>query len=80
MQAIQTKYIGPSNTKGSRISVTAMGNKNRIYVPYDHEHDEHKMHEVAMKKFLDKYDWPKGKWAQGGTENGYVFVHVASKR
>lgn len=60
--AIHTKYIGPSNVKGSRIKAyTHRGfcdGKPVIWsvtVPYDHSGEEH---EKAAKALLSKH-WPE---------------------
>jgi hypothetical protein len=56
MKAIVTKYHGPTNTKGSRISATDSDN-NRVYVSRDcalHIEDSHKDAAIALCK---KMNW-----------------------
>lgn len=45
MQAIRTKFVGPTNTRGSRIIATSY--KFRTVMPYDHELDIDANHERA---------------------------------
>ena len=53
MQAIVTKYIGPTNTKGARIKAIAAGGS--VTVPFDYEGNEH---EIAAKALCAKFGWP----------------------
>ena len=52
MQAITTKYLGPTNTKGARIQA-AMGDI-RVTVPYPHELPGEAVHFEAVKKLCGK--------------------------
>ena len=76
MQAIITKYIGPTNTKHSRIKATAAAGS--ITVEYNHSLDIEGNHVAAAKKLADKFGW-SGKWVQGCLHTGdYVHTSVAS--
>ncbi len=83
-QAIQTKYLGPTNTKGSRIKATCF--RGSLTVSYQYDLDERDNHKYACDKLCAKFDdednekyeiktkhWGKPK-AQGGLKNGHVFV------
>jgi hypothetical protein len=71
-QAIVTKYIGPTNTKGSRIKASCEAGSITIQYPSQlSEVDAHKEAFVALAK---KLDWDKYTWHVGGLKNGYVFV------
>lgn len=80
-QAIVTKYHGPTNSKGARISAKAQA--GRIYVPWDYALDVFENHKAAAKVFADKYGWnEKERGApvkfHGGAlpdGTGYVFVN-----
>lgn len=72
-QAITTKYHGPTNTRGSRISASAEA--GRIFVPYDHALSLSDNHAAAAAAFAAKWGWD-GSWHGGGTAAGYVFVRV----
>ena len=74
MQAITTKFIGPTNTRGSRIKASAYA--GTITVAYDHSLNNDENHCVAAVALCEKIGWigadalisaclPKG---------GYVFV------
>lgn len=77
MQAIQTKYLGPTNTRSSRI--VAKCNAGRLTVPYDHEFDGQGNHEQACKALKEKLGWtvPVGytDTVCGGLTDGSM-VHV----
>ena len=53
MQAIQTKYIPASNTRGSRIKATA--DRGSISIPYPHEIDSWQVHAFAAQKLCEKF-------------------------
>jgi hypothetical protein len=75
-QAIITKYHGPTDTKGSRISAEAAAGK--IYMPYQHEFDIDKNHEAAAVILIKKFHWEPH--ARGGVAHGVLpngdHVHV----
>lgn len=75
MKAIQTHYIGPTNTKGSRIVATAEGGKkpHRLVIPYMHE-DGDGGHARAARLLCVKLGWT-GIFVSGGLPNGDV-AHV----
>jgi hypothetical protein len=74
-QAIETRYLGPTNTKGTRIKATAWG--GNITVGYDYALDAQDNHRAAADALIAKMGW-QGKYAQGGNVkgDGYVFVNV----
>ncbi len=80
LQAIETKYHGATNTRGSRISATTAGGK-RIYIPYPYECSGAAAHAVAAQRLAESLDWvnpAKGfaeQFTAGDTVNGYVFVN-----
>jgi hypothetical protein len=63
MQAIITKYIGPTNTKGARIKATASAGSVTIGYPHELERDER--HALAAKKLCEKFGW---EWNHVGGE------------
>jgi hypothetical protein len=72
MQAIVTKYHGPTDTRGSRISARAQ--VGRVYVPYDDALDSTENHKAAARALCERYGW-KGTLVEGGLpEGGTVFV------
>ena len=85
-QAIETKYIGPTNTKGGRIKAECWGGS--VTISYPHELDTDKAHAAAAQALIDKMSalatkyggsrtiWNTGRWVQGGNAKGtgYVFT------
>jgi hypothetical protein len=83
LQGIVTKYHGPTNSRGSRISATAAA--GRVYLGYNHSLNAEDNHWAAANALADKLGWlapgratPSYKLAQGGAPNGegYLFVLV----
>ena len=72
-QAIVTKYIGPSNTKGSRIKATAAAGS--ITVHLDHALNIEENHAKAAEALANKFNW-SGNYFMGGMpdDSGYCFV------
>lgn len=72
MKAILTKYHGPTDTRGSRIS--AFDGDNRIFVPYDHAASD--PHDEAAIALCRKMGWA-GTLVKGGTKEGNAYVWMA---
>jgi len=73
MTAIITKYHGPTNTRGSRI--TAYANGHKATIPYPYELSGMECHLAAAEALVKKMGWgPKGELIGGGTDTGYAFV------
>lgn len=72
MKAIVTKYHGPTNTKGSRITATDEDG-NRTTISYPHELSGEAVHLAAAQALCDKMKWT-GKLSGGSLKNGYVFT------
>ncbi len=72
-QAIVTKYIGPSNTKGSRIKATAAAGSVTLHL--DNSLNIEDNHALAALALANKYAW-RGTWHMGGMpgDSGYCFV------
>lgn len=75
MKAIITKYHGPTNFKGSRISASDMDG-NRATISYPHELSGEACHFAAAQALCKKMGWG-GKMAGGALKNGYAFVFLA---
>ena len=71
MVAIETRYHGPTNYRGSRITATANG--HRVTVSYPYELSGVECHRKAAEALCEKMGW-KGRMVAGGTDKGYVFV------
>jgi hypothetical protein len=74
-QAIETKYLRATDTKGSRIKASAFGGS--ITVGYDYELDVSANHRAAASALIAKMGW-SGAYAQGGNAkgDGDVFVKI----
>ena len=75
LQAITTKYIGPTNTKGSRIKASCAAGS--LTVHYDDGLNSEEAHAAAAKALIAKMGWT-GNWHIGGLpdDRGYCFVCV----
>jgi hypothetical protein len=67
MQAIVTKYIGPSNTKGSRVKATCQAQS--IFLHWDDTLNSDQNHSVAAQTLAAKLGW-YGHWVGGGLPDG----------
>ena len=74
MKAIVTKYHGPTNNRGSRITASDEDG-NRITISYPYELSGEAVHRKAAMVLCDKMKW-RGHLASGSLKNGYVFVFV----
>jgi hypothetical protein len=75
MQAIVTKYIGPTDTKPGRIKASCEAGS--IIVSYDFEGGVEDCHRRAAEKLQAKLGWDTehyGKMICGGLKDGFVFV------
>lgn len=76
MQAIQTKYMGPTNTKGSRIKATCAAGS--VTIDYPHDLSGMDCHAAAAKVLVNKMGWngPQYGGLMGGQlqNGGYAFV------
>jgi hypothetical protein len=73
-QAIVTKYIGPTNSKGARVKATAEAGS--ITLSWDHALNAGDNHRTAAEALAKKFHWPYERLIGGGMPNnsGYCFV------
>lgn len=71
-QAITTKYVGPTNTKGGRI-IASTENGIRHTISYPHELSSEAGHRKAAEELRDKLGW-SGELVAGGLKRGFCFV------
>ena len=77
MQAITTKYLGPTNTQGARIKATCEAGS--ITVGYRHDLSGDAVHAIAAMALVRKLKWGGiHSWISGSTKDGYVFVESAA--
>jgi len=74
MKAIETRYHGPTNTRGARITASDLDG-NRVTIGYPHELSGEACHQAAADALMNKMGW-SGRLAGGATKRGYVFVFV----
>jgi hypothetical protein len=74
-KAITTRYIGPTNSRGSRIKAMAEGGLS-ITVPYDYGLSADGNHLAAAIALANKHGWG-GHWVGGGMGTGEAFVDVS---
>lgn len=76
MQAIETRYHGPTNNAGARIS--ARSDAGRIIMGWDHALDIAGNHAKAARMLAARLGWlTHGIWVGGslpGNHTGYAFV------
>ena len=75
MKAIRTKYHGPTDTRGPRITASDEDG-NRVSIPYPYELSGEAVHRKAADRLCEKMNWT-GQLAGGALKNGYVFVWLA---
>ena len=79
MQAITTKYAGPTNTRGTRIIAKAAA--GRVSVGYDHALNLEDNHAAAAQALAAKLGWTGpnyGTLVSGCADKG-DYVHVMHK-
>ena len=80
MLAIETKYIGPTNYRGSRIKAQVLESKDTRTqtVGYDDALNSEENHRAAAQALIAKLGWTAangyGPWIVGASVRGYVFV------
>jgi len=72
MKAIVTKYHGPTNTRGSRITASDEDG-NKITISYPYELSGEAVHRKAAQALCDKMKW-SGNLVGGSLKHGYVFT------
>lgn len=73
-QAIVTRWLGPTNTKGARIRATT--DAGSVSVPYDHALDADANHSKAAAFAAKKLQW-FGEWHGASLPSGErVFVQL----
>jgi hypothetical protein len=73
MQTIETKYVGATNYKGSRIIASASGSSAKVTIPYDSGQADENMHVTAAIMLCNKLNW-EGKMIGGHSKQGMVWV------
>lgn len=76
-QAITTKYLGPTDCRGSRVNARAQA--GAITISWDDALDSDDNYAAAAKALAARYGWC-GCWVAGGAPRGHgnVYVWVAA--
>jgi hypothetical protein len=77
-QAITTKYVGPTNHRGTRVIATSEGG-HRLVHSWKYELGTYENHKAAAQALAHKLGW-KGTLHGGSTRKGYAFVFDESGR
>jgi hypothetical protein len=78
MKAIQTRYIGPTDFRCSRIKAFD-SDGNSVTIPYPHDLSHENTHAAAALALARKMGW-KGTLVRGGIKGGEVFCFLASDK
>ena len=71
-KAIETKYLGPTNYRGSRIKAYEPDGQS-VTISYDYGLNDHDLHKKAAQALLDKMNWPY-EIIGGHTRRGMVWI------
>lgn len=71
-QAIITKYLEPTNTRGGRVK--ARCEAGSLTVSWDHTLSTQDNHAAAARALCEKLGWAAKDFIGGGLKNAYVFV------
>lgn len=77
-QAITTKYVAPTNHRGTRVIATS-GSGHRLVWSWKYELGSYENHRAAAEALARKLDW-RGTLHGGSTKTGYSFVFDESGR
>ena len=77
---ITTKYLGPTNSRGSRVKAIARNSWGElrgasVTISWDHSLNSAENHAEAVRALADSLGWV-GTWAMGHTEEGAVAVLI----
>ena len=75
-QAISTKFLGPTNSRGARVKASCQAGSTTV--EWDHALNPAGNHVRAAKQLAAHWGW-RGDWYGGANPNnsGYTFVLVA---
>ena len=77
MQAIVTRYLGPTNHRGARIKATC--NACSVTISYPHELNPPEAHRAAAEALMLKMGWHATLYCGGLPNGGYAFVQVTDR-
>jgi hypothetical protein len=71
-QAIQTKFHGPTNTRGARVSARAYA--GHVMIQWDYALGTYDNHKAAAVALARRYGWPEDMVGGSLPGSGYAFV------
>jgi hypothetical protein len=74
-QAIQTKFLGPTNTRGARVKATA--DAGSVIVSWDHAIGIYENHKAAAVALARRFGWPED--IDGGSLPGSGFAFICRR-
>lgn len=75
MQAITTKYLGPTNNRGARVKAKCQAGS--VTIAWDHSKDSDENHDAAAKALAVKLGW-LGVWHGGALPDATGYCYVLS--
>jgi hypothetical protein len=72
---VKSKFLAPTNNRGSRISVTHGQGGKRIVSGWDYALDTPENHTLAIAYYIEAMGWD-GEWVTGADDTGYYAVQV----
>lgn len=77
--AIITKYVGPTDTKGSRISARFLVGGGKVFIPFPYELNSEERHRAAASALIQKYNRELTITKSADSLTGYVFIAEQTK-
>ena len=74
MQTITTKYLGPTDTQGTRIKADHTGKEKSVTVPYNYALSNEGNHKEAAAALAKKLEW-NGEYIGGHTKDGMIWLN-----
>ena len=72
--AIMTKYVGPTDTKGARISARFLVGGGKVFIPFPYELTSEERHMKAANALIQKYNRELTITKSADSISGYVFI------
>ena len=79
MQYIKTKYLGPTNFRGSRVKAVTSYGGTSVTMSWDHALDAFDNHKAAAMALIEKLEWSGSRYCAGSADDHYVFVPVCDR-
>lgn len=78
VRVVMTRYHGPTNTRGSRISARTAGGDSRVSIPWDYAVGVVENHVTAARRLADQLGWARPGTAPSGISavkgGGYLVI------